>query len=125
MTDRTSTTSLSIGDLSRLTGASRRSLRHYEAEGLLASRRLANGYRTFGPEAVARVQSIRSLLELGLPLRQARQVLPCVEATPPPGACDQAIALLGDHGTRLAATAQKATRQRDATARLERKLSVG
>ena len=69
---------LGIGELSARTGASHRSLRHYEALGLLPAERASNGYRYFGEEAVELVQRIKALLALGLPLRSVREVLSCV-----------------------------------------------
>lgn len=41
-------------------------LRYYEAQGLLAPARAANGYRDYGEESVATVTQIRKLLEAGL-----------------------------------------------------------
>jgi MerR family transcriptional regulator, copper efflux regulator len=38
---------LLIGDLSKATGLSREALRFYEQAGLIQSRRLANGYRSY------------------------------------------------------------------------------
>ena len=57
-----------IGELAALTGASRRSLRHYEDEGLLTSARAANGYRTYDAPAVATVHKIKALLGAGMTL---------------------------------------------------------
>lgn len=37
-----------IGELAELAGVSTRSLRYYEAQGLLRARRAANGYREYG-----------------------------------------------------------------------------
>ncbi|TDC26033.1 MerR family transcriptional regulator [Streptomyces sp. 8K308] len=67
-----------IGELSRLTGASHRSLRYYEAQGLLTARRGVNGYREYDEGAVATVRQIRALLEIGLSTDVIRTVLPCV-----------------------------------------------
>lgn len=61
---------LSIGALSRQTGASIRSLRHYDDHGLLASNRAANGYRVFPPGAVARVRQIQRLIASGFSLAE-------------------------------------------------------
>jgi DNA-binding transcriptional MerR regulator len=68
---------LLIGELAELTGASRRSLRHYEKRGLIRPRRGDNGYRRYDREAVETVQRIRSLLRLGLPLTAVEALLPC------------------------------------------------
>jgi DNA-binding transcriptional MerR regulator len=68
---------LLIGELAELTGASRRSLRHYEERGLIQTRRGDNGYRRYDCEAVETVQRIRSLLRLGLPLTAVEALLPC------------------------------------------------
>ncbi len=72
---------LSIGELSSRTGASHRSLRHYEALGLLPAERASNGYRSYGEDAVELVQRIKALLALGLPLRAVREVMSCVRTS--------------------------------------------
>src|SRR5690242_20640942 len=55
-----------IGELSERTGASVRSLRYYEQQGLLVSSRRPNGYREYPANAVATVETIRALLDIGL-----------------------------------------------------------
>lgn len=66
-----------IGELSRLTGVSERSLRHYEQKGLLHSKRLDNGYRDFDSSAVERVKTIQLYLGLGLNTEQIEGILRC------------------------------------------------
>ncbi|MEI7031372.1 MerR family transcriptional regulator [Streptomyces pratensis] len=72
-----------IGELSRRTGVSARSLRYYEAQGLLTVRRAANGYRAYGPDAALTVAKIRTLLRAGLSTEVIREVLPCVRGGQP------------------------------------------
>ncbi|QDS14480.1 MerR family transcriptional regulator [Xanthomonas arboricola] len=60
--------SLSIGALALQTGASVRSLRHYDAHGLLTSSRSANGYRVFPAACVAQVRQIQRLIATGFSL---------------------------------------------------------
>ncbi|GIF38457.1 MerR family transcriptional regulator [Actinoplanes xinjiangensis] len=67
-----------IGDLSAATGASARSLRYYEDQGLLQSDRGTGGQRHYPAAAVDRVALIRSLLAAGLSTATIRDVLPCV-----------------------------------------------
>ncbi|HEV8630059.1 MAG TPA: MerR family transcriptional regulator [Thermoanaerobaculia bacterium] len=74
------TTPLRAGALAALAGVSTDTLRHYERKGVLPSpRRLTNGYRSYPPEALPRVRTIRAALALGFtldelaPLFQARQ----------------------------------------------------
>ncbi|MGK4579929.1 MerR family transcriptional regulator [Kitasatospora sp. HPMI-4] len=55
-----------IGELARATGTTTRALRYYEEHGLLEAERSANGYRTYGAEAVRVVENIRLLLAAGL-----------------------------------------------------------
>ena len=43
-----------IRELSDRTGASIRSIRHYESKGLVYARRLANGYRDYDDNAIGR-----------------------------------------------------------------------
>ena len=67
---------LAIGELARQTGASVRSLRHYDEQGLLDARRAANGYRVFPPAAVTRVRQIQRLIAAGFTLAEIGQRLP-------------------------------------------------
>lgn len=67
---------MKIGEASRASGASARSLRHYEDEGLIVPGRCSNGFRDYCPSTIDRVLVIRSLLESGLPVRLIREVLP-------------------------------------------------
>lgn len=67
-----------IGELAARTGASVRSIRYYETQGLIASARSASGQRTFGEEAVERVTLIRRLFDAGLTSRTMADLLPCI-----------------------------------------------
>ncbi|PSL56585.1 DNA-binding transcriptional MerR regulator [Saccharothrix carnea] len=65
-----------IGEASRVSGVSARSLRHYEDEGLIVPGRFDNGFRDYCQSTIDRVLVIRSLLESGLPVRLVREALP-------------------------------------------------
>jgi DNA-binding transcriptional MerR regulator len=67
-----------IGDLAAATGASARSLRYYEEQGLLASERSPGGQRHYPVNAVERVGLIQSLLAAGLSSNTINDVLPCI-----------------------------------------------
>ena len=67
-----------IGELAAATGASARSLRYYEEQGLLASVRSAGGQRHYPESAVERVGLIQSLLAAGLNSATILDVLPCI-----------------------------------------------
>ncbi|MFE3377952.1 MerR family transcriptional regulator [Streptomyces anulatus] len=67
-----------IGELSKRTGVSTRSLRYYEQQGLLRPQRRASGYREFSEPDVAAVRRIRILLAAGLNTELIREVLPCM-----------------------------------------------
>lgn len=66
-----------IRDLSLRTGASIRSIRHYEAKGLLDVRRLPNGYREYTDDAIAKVKAIQLYLNLGLTTDNIAQIINC------------------------------------------------
>lgn len=68
-----------IGELSKETGVSERSLRHYEEKGLLPSNRLTNGYRDFDKSAIEKVELIQMYLQLGLNLEETARMLSCLE----------------------------------------------
>lgn len=59
---------LRIGALAQQTGASVRSIRHYDAHGLLTSSRSANGYRVFPHACIAQVRQIQRLIATGFNL---------------------------------------------------------
>lgn len=69
---------MQIGELSRRTGASPRSLRHYEERGLIASERRDNGYRVYGEDAVLVVHNVRTLLAAGLTIADIGQIGECL-----------------------------------------------
>jgi DNA-binding transcriptional MerR regulator len=81
---------MQIGELSERTGASPRSIRHYESVGLLASRRATNGYREFDQGALDQIMRIKLLLQVGLDMTDILAVLPCMD-TPATPRCSHAL----------------------------------
>ena len=70
--------SLSIGALARETGASVRSIRHYDDHGLLTSIRASNGYRAFPRTAVTQVRQIQRMIATGFSLAEIRAFPDCM-----------------------------------------------
>ena len=65
-----------IKELAQSAGISSRTLRHYDAIGLLKSTRLrANGYRVYGDDAVLRLQQIMLYKALDMPLLEIKRIL--------------------------------------------------
>ena len=52
---------------------------YYDAMGLLPTRRSANGYRSFGSDAVSQVKQIRTLLATGFRITDIYLLLPCLQ----------------------------------------------
>ncbi|MFS1512456.1 MerR family transcriptional regulator [Chengkuizengella sp. SCS-71B] len=69
---------MKIGELSKLTGVSIRSLRYYEQKGLITPTRLDNGYREYHTFTVDEVKTIQFYLSLGLSTEQISNFLHCV-----------------------------------------------
>ncbi|TCZ80997.1 MerR family transcriptional regulator [Paenibacillus albiflavus] len=69
---------MKIGELSKLTGVSVRSLRYYEQQGLITPQRLDNGYREYHVLTVEQVNTIQFYLKLGLSTEQISRFLQCV-----------------------------------------------
>lgn len=67
-----------IGELSRRTGVSERSLRYYEQQGLLVADRTPGGQRDYREAAVDRVIRIQELFAAGLHSKKIAQILPCM-----------------------------------------------
>ncbi|MBB5139944.1 DNA-binding transcriptional MerR regulator [Thermocatellispora tengchongensis] len=65
-----------------MVGVSERTLRHYDKIGLLAPAAIdrATGYRWYGVAELSRLERIRGLQRLGLPLRQIADLLDAPEA---------------------------------------------
>lgn len=68
---------LSIGEFSRMTFLSVKTLRHYHETGLLAPAHVdaSTGYRYYDPSQVTTAQVIRRFRDLGLPIDQLRSFL--------------------------------------------------
>jgi MerR family transcriptional regulator, copper efflux regulator len=69
---------LSIGALAKETGASVRSIRHYDGHGLLMVARAGNGYRTFPRAAVTQVRQIQRMIATGFSLAEIRAFPDCM-----------------------------------------------
>ncbi|MDC1211015.1 heavy metal-responsive transcriptional regulator [Porticoccaceae bacterium] len=67
---------MKIGELANLSDVPVRSIRYYEAEGILASpQRLENGYRDYSETAVAELIFLRQSRQFGFTLHECRQLL--------------------------------------------------
>jgi len=98
-----------IGELAKVADTTTKTLRFYEAEGLLpASPRTSSGYRDYGHEAVARIGFIHRGQAAGLTLAQIRQILNIRDDGQPP--CTHVRDLLD---TRLAAIDEQLTQLQD------------
>ncbi|MBW0446696.1 MerR family transcriptional regulator [Paraburkholderia phenoliruptrix] len=80
---------LTIGQLSQLTGASVRSIRHYDEHGLLASVRASNGYRMFPEKAVTQVKQIQRMITTGFTIDDIRGFPDCMLLIEGARSCDQ------------------------------------
>jgi DNA-binding transcriptional MerR regulator len=101
---------LKVGELARHAGVSVRTLHYYEQIGLLApSSRTGGRHRLFGPRDIARLQQIRSLRQIGLPLDEVRAALSQPDFS--------LLRVLDLHATRLR---EQMERLRELLGRLER-----
>ncbi|HEX6197810.1 MAG TPA: heavy metal-responsive transcriptional regulator [Jiangellaceae bacterium] len=74
-----------IGELAAQTGTTAKTLRFYEAEGLLPEPgRTTSSYRDYRPDAAQRVVFIRDAQRAGFTLRQIRQILDIRDGGEPP-----------------------------------------
>lgn len=68
---------MKIGELSRRSGVSARSLRYYEQHGLLAAHRGPNGYREYDDSTVSRAETIHLLFGMEFSRELVQSVLTC------------------------------------------------
>jgi DNA-binding transcriptional MerR regulator len=87
----------SIQQVAKAAGVSSRTLRHYDAIGLLPARRVRSGYRVYSGDDLVRLQRILLLRELGLPLSEMTSLL----ARPDLGALEQHRQSLQEQRQRL------------------------
>src|SRR3954451_23816022 len=69
-----------IGPMAERARGSVRSVRYYEKQGLLTTRRSPNGYREFDDSDTQLVEQIRQLLGIGFPLEDARPFVDCLRS---------------------------------------------
>ena len=75
MNPKTEVRNLKINEVEALVGITRKNIRFYEAEGLLAPRRNSeNGYRDYGEAEVSVLLQIKLLRKLGVPLEEIRRM---------------------------------------------------
>lgn len=86
---------MKIGELARKTGLPIATLRFYEMEGLLSSRRSSGNYRDFPEEAVGQAERIRLYRSLDLTLPEIRSMLRL--AATPAASCGEVCELIGRH----------------------------
>lgn len=106
---------MKIGELSRRTGASARSLRYYENLGLISSDRQPNGYRDYDAATVAEVETIKSLLGLGFPTAVIGEVISCDRIGESEG-CEVVRSRVAELRDEMATRADELVRRRDALA---------
>ncbi len=76
---------LRIGELASRTGVTARTIRFYEAAGVLPPpARGANGYRLYGPDAVDILRFVRQAQGLGLSLGEIREIVAIRQGGRPP-----------------------------------------
>lgn len=73
---------MKIGDVARRTGASVRSIRHYEKVGLIRATRDENGYRDFDDADVLLVRRIGRMIRLGFTTEEIATFLDCIVDDP-------------------------------------------
>ncbi|MFF9977131.1 MerR family transcriptional regulator [Streptomyces erythrochromogenes] len=83
-----------IGELAKRAGTSTRTLRYYEARGLLPARRADNGHRTYDEDDLRLLREIRTLRDFGFELEETRPFLECLRAGHPAGdSCPASLAV--------------------------------
>jgi DNA-binding transcriptional MerR regulator len=74
---------LQVGDLARKVGKTVRAIHHYESIGLLRPHKRSKGrYRLYARDAIARVQWIGKLHDLGMSLTEIQQIFALWEQSP-------------------------------------------
>ncbi len=107
-----------IGELSKRTGVSARSLRYYEEQGLLSSSRSEAGQRHYSDAEMERVALIRQLFDAGMSSRVIATVLPCVDIPGDLGVAEETFAAMQHERDRIDADVAHLLETREALDRL-------
>ncbi|OYO03210.1 MerR family transcriptional regulator [Enemella evansiae] len=108
------TATMTIGRLAEATGASARSLRHYEANGLITAERDSSDYRRYRTGTIERVQRIRRLLGAGFNLAEIAILLPCMDEDPERiDICPQVAGVVHEKLDALLSQSRELAQQRD------------
>ncbi|MFJ9819436.1 MerR family transcriptional regulator [Streptomyces sp. NPDC101151] len=83
-----------IGELAARAGTTTRTLRYYEARGLLSARRDDKGHRTYDEDDLRMLRQIRTLQDFGFGLEETRPFVECLRAGHPEGdSCPASLAV--------------------------------
>jgi len=110
-----------IRELAAQVGTTTRTLRYYEAQGLLPAGRSANGYRVYGEQHARLVREIRSLQAIGFSLEDVRPFVECLLAGN--GSGDDCPASVDVYRRKLAYLERHITELQDARSRLTERLA--
>jgi DNA-binding transcriptional MerR regulator len=84
-----------IGELASRAGTTTRTLRYYEAHGLVQAERDTNGYRRYDDAELRVVHEIRSLLAAGFGVEDIKPFVACLRAGNSSGhVCPDSVAVL-------------------------------
>jgi DNA-binding transcriptional MerR regulator len=116
-----------IGQLARMAGVSDRTLRHYDKIGLLRPTAVdpATGYRWYGVTELTRLERIRGLQRLGLPLRRIADLVDAPDARVRQAVADTVVRLRQDVAAMAAAVAAAEDHLATATSILPQQTRVG
>jgi DNA-binding transcriptional MerR regulator len=106
-----------IGELAARTGASRRSLRYYEQQGLLVATRSPSGQRWYDEDHVERVALIQAFLAAGMSTRTIARLAPCM-AEPTADRARTALTAMHQERNRLSSAIDSLVTAREALDRL-------
>lgn len=96
---------MKIGELAKATGFTPKTIRFYEAEGLVRDpERTDSGYRSYGPKDVERLEFIRKARRLGLSLAEVKSILQLHDRSEP--TCMHIRSLLDEKLARVEAALQ-------------------
>ena len=110
-----------IRELAVQAGTTTRTLRYYEAQGLLPVDRSANGYRAYDEHHVRLVREIRSLQAIGFSLEEVRPFVECLLAGHDSG--DDCIASVDVYRRKLAFLDEHISQLQEARDRLASRLA--